>query len=79
MTRDEVAFAGKLLRRSGTAIYALTREAKAKGLPDTLESISGISSPLAELGHLALSGGLELTSAGRQQLSAWKARHNIEG
>jgi len=79
MTGNDVAFAGKLLRRSGTAIYALTREAKAKGLPDTLESISGISSPLAELGYLALSGGLELTSAGREQLLAWKARHNIEG
>lgn len=79
MTISERKAACALLNRSESAIFNLLREATAGGKPRTLEAIAGITSPLAELGYLVLSGRLELTSAGQGELSEWRSRHNIGG
>jgi hypothetical protein len=79
MTAEDRVVAGLLLNRKLTAVSRLAAIARASGLGDSLEALARLTSPLAELGFLAYSGKLELTSAGQETLSAWRQRHGIGG
>ena len=79
MRMDDVKLASRLLGKGINTIFARLAQLRAAGKETTVQAVAEQYGPLSELGFMAYSGGLELTSTGKEQLKAWAARHNIGG
>lgn len=78
MDRKELELAMNLFRRGQAAVYNLLQRARASGQPETLAGLARTLCPAAELGVKLVTGQIELTEAGKAQLSDSLAEYNIE-